>query len=150
MLLRHNFKEKYLAKWGQTKWLVLSSSFLLLPAAYAYNKKLYFHSGLLIATSLISANYWRKATYSWRRIIDLIFAKISFSIFFIHGIMYIRYIPHLIFTYPITFFIFSSYDLSNNLFEFRSNRWYKYHFTFHTLMTIQIFFILNNLAEKFQ
>jgi hypothetical protein len=70
----------YIACWQHTKWLFLSSFFFTIPAIYAYINNLYFHSILLLFTSLISANYWRKATYSWRRNMDLIFAKFSFIV----------------------------------------------------------------------
>jgi hypothetical protein len=72
-----NFKEEELiAEWKHTKYLTLSSLLFLIPAYYAYNSNMYNHTILLILTSLISANYWRKATYSWRRNLDLIFSKI--------------------------------------------------------------------------
>jgi hypothetical protein len=65
----------YVAHWVHTKWLVLSSFFFIIPAIYAFINNMYAHFILLFFTSLISANYWRKATYSWRRNMDLIFAK---------------------------------------------------------------------------
>ena len=57
---------------------------------YGYSKKLYSYSNLLLATSLVSMNYWRKATYSWRRMMDLIISKITFSIFLYNGIISTR------------------------------------------------------------
>jgi hypothetical protein len=94
-------KNLYLAPWEQTKWLVLSSLFIMISSIYSYFKQLYFYSILLLFTSVISANYWRKATYySWRRNSDLIVSKISFVIFTYNGIMCINYIPYLIIAYP--------------------------------------------------
>jgi len=77
----------YIAHWDQTKWLVLSSFFFTIPGTYALINNLYKHFILLLFTSLISANYWRKATYSWRRNMDLIFAKISFIVYFSNGVI---------------------------------------------------------------
>jgi hypothetical protein len=78
-------------EWDQSKWLVVSSFFFLLPSLYAFYNNLHFHSLLLVTTSLVSANYWRKACISWRRDLDLIFSKISFVVFFHNGVMYIEY-----------------------------------------------------------
>ena len=72
--------EIYIAYWEETKWLVLSSYFFIIPSYYAYINKLYLHSIILFLTSVISVNYWKKATYSWRRNMDLIFSKFSFII----------------------------------------------------------------------
>ena len=69
--------EKYIAYWDHTKWLVISSFFFIFPSFYSLLHSLYFHSALLLLTTLISANYWRKATFSWRRNMDLIFSKVS-------------------------------------------------------------------------
>ena len=88
--------EIYIAEWKHSRWLVVSSSFFLIPSLYGYYIKFYGFSILLLLTSLISANYWRKATYSWRRTTDLIFAKISFVIFVSNGLIYVRNIPYLI------------------------------------------------------
>jgi hypothetical protein len=82
--------DKYLAKYEDTKWLVLSSFLFCIPSIYAFITELHFHSGLLIFTSLISANYWRKATYSWRRNLDLMWSKLSFGVFVSNGIYYVR------------------------------------------------------------
>ena len=65
--INNNFMTIYIAKWKHAKWLVLSSLLFTIPSFYAYHNKLYFYSTLLFFISLISVNYWRKATYSWRR-----------------------------------------------------------------------------------
>jgi len=189
----HQEYDIYLASWEHTKWLVLSSSFFLFPSMFAFYHHLYFHSFLLCSTSIISANYWRKPTYSWRRTMDLLFSKISFSWFFLHGVFYIHSTPHLIFAVSNTClfsscFILSSYyfykdqDICRSediwsegicaalpsttnfigcfalrtRFGQRSEAsqagsqllcrpgevWYKYHFLFHTLMTLEQYHIL--------
>jgi hypothetical protein len=86
-----NFKEEaevLISEWKHTKYITLSSLLFLMPAYYAYAHSMYNHTILLILTSLISANYWRKATYSWRRNLDLIISKISFAIYIYNGVKY--------------------------------------------------------------
>jgi hypothetical protein len=55
-----------------------------------------FLSGVLIITSAVSASFWINAIYSWRRTLDLIVSKISFTIFVYNGVIYIRWIPYMI------------------------------------------------------
>ena len=142
------YDEIYLASWEHTKWLVLSSSFFLFPSMFAFYHHLYFHSFLLCSTSIISANYWRKPTYSWRRTMDLLFSKISFSWFFLHGVFYIHSTPHIIFAVSNTCLFSSCFLLSSYYFYKHQDIcgseevWYKYHFLFHTLMTLEQYHIL--------
>jgi len=142
-------KEKFIAPLHYTKYLVLSSLFFLIPAIYAYKNKLYGYSILLLFTSLISANYWRRATYSWWRDIDLLFAKISFITFVSNGIMYVRYIPFIIIGYPCLIILVYCFYLSNKLSKLKNNdNWYKYHMLFHFIMMIEQLIILNSIIHK--
>jgi hypothetical protein len=50
-------KEIYIAQWCNSKWLVASSFFFMIPAGYACMNQLYFYTALLGFTSLVSANY---------------------------------------------------------------------------------------------
>ena len=165
--IKYQEDEIYLASWEHTRWLVLSSSFFLFPSMFAFYHHLYLHSFLLCSTSFISANYWRKPTYSWRRTLDLFFSKISFSWFFLHGIFYIHSTPHIILAVSNTCLFSSCFILSfytyqdqehdiwsdgrspsttNSAGDFVTERvWYKYHFLFHTLMTWEQFHILSHI-----
>jgi len=53
--------EKYIAY--NTGSLVISSTFFLVPCIYTIYNSMHFFTVLLILTSGISANYWRKAIY---------------------------------------------------------------------------------------
>ena len=83
--------EKYVAY--NTGSLVISSTFFLVPCIYTIYNSMHFFTVLLILTSGISANYWRKATYGWRRTLDLWFSKLSFTIFVANQFIYIWIIP---------------------------------------------------------
>jgi len=153
------YDEIYLASWEHTKWLVLSSSFFLFPSMFAFYHHLYVHSFLLCSTSFISANYWRKPTYSWRRTLDLFFSKISFSWFFLHGVFYIHSTPHILLAVSNTClfsscFLLSSYTYQDHRYHIQNTPrvggygddiWYKYHFLFHTLMTLEQYHILYHI-----
>lgn len=139
--------DEYLANYDDTKWLVLSSFFFCIPSVYAYMTELYFHSGLLLFTSLISANYWRKATLSWRRNLDLAFSKISFGVFVSNGIYYVREKYFFIFGYIGLFLLVYCFYKSTQLHKSSEtpNTWYKYHFLFHFLMTIELMIIVQSI-----
>lgn len=144
---KNKIEEKYIAVWEQSKWLVLSSYFFIIPAVYAYINKLYYYSILLTCTSLISANYWRKATYSWRRNTDLIFAKISFTVFVTNGIIYVRQIHYIITGYSGLCILLYCYYLSGKLLEVKNNNWYKYHMLFHLIMMYEQLIILDSIQN---
>ncbi len=148
MLISTNNDEKYIAYWVHTKWLVLSSFFFVIPAMYAYKNKLYSHCGLLVLTSLISANYWRKATYSWRRNMDLIFAKISFTVFVSNGIYYIRSIYYVVPGYSGLIVLLYCYYLSGKYLELKKDNWYLYHVAFHFIMTYEQFIIIDSIINS--
>ena len=139
--------EKYIAHWGHTKWLVLSSFFFMIPATYAYMNKLYPYSALLFCTSLISANYWRKATYSWRRNLDLIFAKVSFIVFLSNGILYVRKLHYVIPGYTGILLLLYCYYSSGKLLELKNNNWYKYHIAFHFFIMYEQIIIIDNMLK---
>jgi len=135
---------KTITDWKTTKWLVLSSGFIMFPALYAQYHNMYFFANLLYATSAISANYWRKATFSWRRNTDLISAKISFTIFLVNGILYNKpqhlyrgYISLIILTY--------CYYMSGKFLDAKNPEWYKYHFLFHVYMTYELFLVIDSI-----
>ena len=132
--------------WDDTRWLVLSTSFLLIPTIYGYSKKLYSHSSLLLLTSLVSMNYWRKATYSWRRWMDLIVSKITFSVFLYNGVINTwGQICPMIFGYSGLFGICYCFTKSEQLWKKKNNNWLNYHMGFHTLLTCELMMILNKM-----
>ncbi len=148
MILYENINHDiYISYWIHTKWLVLSSSFYMIPAIYALINNLYYYFVLLFFTSFISANYWRKATYSWRRNIDLIYAKFTFLVFALNCIYYNipRYYVIPLYIGVITFLYL--YYLSEKLFKLKQNNWYKYHFMFHFISSCVQLIIIDNIAK---
>ena len=138
-------EEKYVVTWKYSKWLFLSSFFFIIPSIYALNNKLYIYSILLLNTSLISANYWKRATYSWRRNLDLIFSKIGFCILLINYVIYVKYIIYIITGYLGIIILLYCYYLSNKLFELKNNNWYKYHIIFHFIIMYEQLIILDSI-----
>jgi hypothetical protein len=140
--------EIMIVDWEYSRWLTGSSFLFMIPSIYSYSCKLYGLSILLLFTSLISANYWRKATYSIRRNLDLIFAKISFFVFLYNGVMYIRDIPYIIIFVPGTVCLIYTYHRSNTLFLQYNNQWLNYHILFHGLLMIGQMIIVDSKYHK--
>jgi len=138
----------YIAKWEDTRWLVLSSFFFTVPSIYAFIINMYSYSLLLLCTSLISANYWRKATYSWRRDLDIIFAKISFVVFFSNGVYYVKSVGYVITGYSGIIILLYCYYLSGKLFKLKNNNWYKYHLMFHLILAYEQTIIIDSIHQS--
>jgi hypothetical protein len=138
-------KEIYIAQWCNSKWLVASSFFFMIPAGYACMNQLYFYTALLGFTSLVSANYWRRATYSWRRNLDLVASKISFVVFVSKGVLYVR-TPHYC-GYTGLVLLFYCYYLSGKLFALKNDDWYKYHIAFHFFIMCEQIIVIDSILK---
>jgi hypothetical protein len=133
---------RMVAEWKETKYLVVSSSFFMVPAIYGFYNNLYVLPFVLLLTTFFSMNYWRHATYSWRRIADRTFAKISFTIFFINGV---RHVPYLISVYIGLVGIIYCYYMSQKCTLF----WWKYHMMFHLCVAYNQLMIINSIVTKY-
>ena len=142
-----NRDEKYIASWEHSKWLVVSSFFFAIPSAYAFVNQLYAYSVLLGFTSLISANYWRKATYSWRRNLDLMLSKVSFVVFASNVVFYVRMSHYAISGYTGLILILYYYYLSGKLFALKNDNWYKYHMAFHFFVMCEQIIVIDSILK---
>jgi len=135
-----------IAPWRETRWLTLSSLFFLVPAIYGYFQKVYFLSNVLVVTSLVSANYWRKCTYGLRRNMDLVVAKIAFGIFLLDCFRYVRKPIYVITGYPGIALLGYCYHLSGELRDkYHHPRWLLCHFLFHVLLTYEQFLVIDSI-----
>ena len=121
---------------NQTKWIVVSSTFFMIPAVYhfyAFSSTKSVFPYMLVVTSLVSANYWRNATRGWRRNLDLVVAKTTFS-----TAVYIaaKYVNSRTYRIPIVVLLCVMpvlYNGSTKCVHAGDPAWVKYHFAFHAL-----------------
>ena len=139
----------YIATWEESRWLVASSVSFLAPAIYAHHLKHYYHAWLLVATTMISMNFWRKATHSWRYSADLVCAKIAFTTFVSTGVLYIP-TPTSYAGYLLLAVLLYNYRLSHKLYEVHNPDWVKHHALFHLYMTIESFIIIYYLSVAYR
>jgi hypothetical protein len=134
-----------IAKWNESKWLVLSSLLFTIPSAFAYYHHLYSYSGLLLLTTIVSVNYWRDAAFSWRRNLDIFVARTGFIVFLITGILYVTWTPYLLVGYTGLGCLALSYIVSGKLWNENNPNWYKYHMLFHLLLMSEQLIILDSI-----
>jgi hypothetical protein len=133
-----------IALWKDSKWLVLSSSFLCIPGLYAYCHNLNFISGMIIISSIISANHWRKPLWNcWRRKIDLGVSNIACSVIFVNNVMYVT-IYYQCITYSLFFMLLYCFYQSHFLYKYNTTIWRNYHFLFHLLCTCNAGIVIYN------
>ena len=140
-----NTEEIIIARWEDSRWITLSSISFCIPAIYAYYRLLYFHFLLYFFVSIISANYWRKATYSWRRTLDITYSKISFIISLGYGFVYITDICYLYICYSFLFLIAYLYYVSYKLHKLNNKHWINAHMLFHILITCLQFIVVDSI-----
>lgn len=133
-------ENKYIANVDESKKLVFSSCFFLVPAVYGITNGIYFYSVVSLLTFLCSANYWRNANYSYRRMMDVIVAKTSFFIYVRGGILYV---PDKTVACSVLIGILYCYYMSNK-YE-HTTIWWKYHMMFHFLVACNKLIILQNM-----
>ena len=114
---------------GDCYWrLVFSSSFFLIPAIYAYTLRLYYLAFTSVMTTFISVNFWRRADpHSWRKTMDVVFARFSFSVFFLSGCFFIKNSSLFVTGWMVGILIVCFYMLSMNA----GSHWIYFHMLFH-------------------
>ena len=132
---------RYIVVPNESKLLVLTSTFFVLPALYGYCNELYNVFYVLLATSLISINYWRSPRYSWERMLDWVFDKISGVLFAINGIMNIRHF----YGYQCLFLMLYCYYKSANS---SNSACLNYHAAFHFFTVCGQFFVIHAILQN--
>ena len=136
-----------IAEWKDTKWLVLSSYFFSIPGAVAYYHNCYLLSGVLITTSLISANHWRNPLLnSWRRKIDIGVSNVSLCIMSIHNHLYVK-LHHQYITYSLFILLCYCFYQSYFMYKYNMTTWRNYHFLFHVVCSCNAGIIVYNRIE---
>lgn len=136
---------RYVAPFQQTRWLVGSASFFIVPCIYGYQKEQYFLAIISLLTTICSINFWRDATYSWRRSVDCIMAKIAFLVYMIKGVIYVVWPPFVVTGYSALVGIIYCYYMSNKHGD--TDLWWKYHMMFHLLIVYNQMIGIKSIAD---
>jgi hypothetical protein len=136
-------------QWNTTRWLVGSSLLWCIPTMYAYNHGLYLHFIVSCITTSVSVNFWRHATNSWRRDLDLVVAKVSFIFYCVYGILYIHSTRGIILLWTGGIGSLCCYHISGKLLGEHNPMWYKYHFAFHIIVGVEKIIILHHMIRHY-
>ena len=131
----------------ETRLLAVTSLLFLGIAAYAYNNGAFEYAALSAITGIISANYWRDATFDYRRVADLVFSKISFAIYFVSGFTFCYNTPLYNPAMVVNFCILFSYYMSFRQFRHKNPNWIYFHALFHCFAAIEKYAILQCYIE---
>jgi hypothetical protein len=137
----------YLVEWRESRWLVLTSIGSLIPTAYSFYYGLYFFSAISLFTTFFSANYWRKATISYRRDMDLVYAKLSFFIYLSHGLYYVQGYRMIVFSPGLIYLIYNYY-YSNQLYYEKKREWLSHHIWFHIMVIMEQMAVLESICHE--
>ena len=138
--------KNHVATWNESRWLLGSSCAFLIPAIYAYRIECYVHSVLSAATFLLSVNYWRKAMYDWRRLVDMVFARIGFAVFALTGLYYIDHPVSIHLSYAVIGGGLYCLTTSEQLYIVNHPRWVNYHMVFHALISFEQLYVIYYLG----
>jgi len=131
-----------IVEFNKSKWLVISSSFIIPNIFYSYSKKYYSQSLLLSTVVFCSMNFWRKPTYSLRRKLDIYISHVAFFLYLYQAIIYARNIRALFWLPNLAAIIYCFY-MSNTCFSQKNEIWLKYHFLFHFLVGCQSLIVMD-------
>jgi hypothetical protein len=125
------------------KVLVITSGLMSAPALYALYRGLYFHGSLLLCVSAASMNFWKRPIDgTLRHNVDLIFARLSFCVFFMEG----RKINNI----PLkmgTLYLVCFYVLSRILHKKKSRHHPTCHVIFHLIAIYCQFATISNIKS---
>ena len=127
----------------QSKYIVCSSAGFLIPATIFYWNGHYLYGHGMIITSVVSMNYWKDVDYkSWRRTLDLVWSKVSFTVYFVTGLMNVKYEYYTI-CLMITVALASMFHISDSLSQkhIHEYEWVWCHMIFHWLLTINLILV---------
>ena len=131
-----------------SKWLVLSSCFFIVPGIYAYYLNFFLYGTMSCITSLASINHWRKADIGIRRNMDLIVAHLSFVLYLVSGLIYLRGWILYGLGIPGCIFILLFFYLSKKMMENGKNEWLYCHFLFHLFVALTQFVVLFGMKSN--
>ena len=122
--------------------LVITSCFFLIPGYYAFTIRFYYYAVLSFITTAVSINYWRHAADDYCRTSDMIIARLSFTIYFLYGCLFLKDSNLLVIGIVGCLSIMLSYALSTRYWYRDESIWVVYHMLFHLSVACEQFLVL--------
>jgi hypothetical protein len=109
---------------------------------------LYTETTTFTLAAILSINYWRKPTYSWRRLLDIIYGRILFIVYFGYSVYYVRNPLYIVTIYPNLGLIAYCYYQSEMSWRENYPYWYRYHVLFHIILVYDLLFMIDSLPYE--
>ena len=129
-------------------WLVVSSCFFLIPGIYAFSTRCYFYGVVSTITTINSVNHWRKAESGFRQNVDRVVATISFVIYLVTGLCFLRGLLLFALALPGVILIILCFHLSHKMAEAGSGRWIYFHFSFHVFVALEQLLVVYAMVQS--
>lgn len=134
-------KEQSSIEWppplSRSIWLVFSSCFFLVPGLYAFINSCFFIGLVSSLTTLMSVAHWVKAESGLRQKIDRCTASVSFVIYFMAGILFLRGLLLFAVGLPGVILMLSCFYMSHKMLAIGSSKWIYFHFCFHVFVALE-------------
>jgi len=124
------------------KLICWSSCLFFLCSLFSFYKEQYLDGFLLLFGFIISINYWRRPTYSWRRTLDLFYQKGLIVFFFISAILFMKNTNQITFLFGSCLFILIFYILASLYFIEKQDRWIYFYICFHIVAFYSILYFI--------
>ena len=128
--------------------LVISSHFFLVPAYIAFKNSYYGYATISLITTIVSVNFWRNPIPGFRRNLDLVVAKISFTIYFLNGLSNVLNNRTNIVSSNLPA-ILICYYASNVLSKYNLPEWTIFHFMFHFFVAYEQILVFSGSRGNF-
>ena len=122
--------------------LVISSHFFLVPAYIAYKNGYYGYATTSLITSIVSVNFWRDPVHGFRRNLDLVVAKVSFTIYFLNGLSNVLTNKTQFASSNLPAMLVCYYA-SNVLSKYNYPEWTVFHFMFHCFVAYEQYLVFS-------
>jgi hypothetical protein len=125
-----------------TKWVCVSSCFLMVPGIWAFYNEQYLHLFISIYATLFSINHWRKAEDGIRRKMDIIAASSGTLIYFVNWNIYCEGVHFLIGIFILSI-VFVSFFVSDYLSLCWNRYWLYIHMFFHFCVSLSEMLVID-------
>lgn len=133
---------------SRSVWLVISSCFFLVPGLYAFINDCFFFGFVSSFTTLMSVVHWMKAESGLRQKIDRCTASVSFAIYFVTGILFLRGLLLFALGLPGVILILSCFYLSHKMAAIGSSKWIHFHFCFHVFVALEQLLVVYAMVQS--
>ena len=136
-------EKKFVVRYNEAKWIILSSCLNVIPSYYAYKYRLLNESIIMAIMTILSVNYWTDYDNLMKRKLDVMWTRVVFFVVFNNYRKYINNNNDKLLCMLSLFGILYGYRMSCKKFDGKKKTWFLYHMLFHMIAAFSISFVFN-------